>query len=134
MRARASKNCQPEDNCEESLWLGQGHRFKNLCLWRRQMTTQDLDCLGGAGSLRKFCSQGQGTERLSKTVNEEEQRIALHLFHNRLWRVGKQGLLSWVTFYWSRWIQKFVLNSLAIPQHILLNIHGMDSSLMWKVI
>ena len=104
LRARASKNCQPEDNCEESLWLRQGHRFKNLCLWKRQMTTQDLDCLGGAGSLRKFRSQGQGTERLSKTVNEEEERIALHLFHNRLWRVGEQGLLSRVTFYWSRWI------------------------------
>ena len=27
------KNCHPEDNCEESLWLGQGHRFKNLRRW-----------------------------------------------------------------------------------------------------
>ena len=84
--------------------LGQGHQkivtqkitVKSHCGWgkgtgvktsvsgERQMTTQDLDCLGGAGSLRKFHSQGQGTEWLSKTMDEEEQRIALHLFHNRL--------------------------------------------------
>ena len=40
--------------------------------------------MGEAGSLRKFHSQGQGTERLSKTMDGEEQRIALPLFHNSL--------------------------------------------------
>ena len=83
--ARASKNCHPEDNCEESLWLGQGDRFINLRRWweaddypgprlagsSRVTEKVPLPRLGQRGCLRLWMKKNKEEYSISSTIGFE---------------------------------------------------------------